>query len=63
LTILKDVGDGIEGEIIICEYKEPKKINPKRVGQASGHRNWRIKIEGAYCVIEKKFRWLGTQSS
>lgn len=59
MTILKNVGDAIEGEIIICEYKQPSKLKPKRVPQASGHRDWRIKLEGAYCVIEKKFRWLG----
>lgn len=59
MTVLKDVGDAIEGEMVVCEYREPRKLSPRRVPRASGHRVWRIRLESAYCVIEKKFRWLG----
>lgn len=59
MTVLKNVGDGIEGERVVCEYKRPSKLKPKRFSAASGHRQWRISINGAYCIIEKKYRWLG----
>jgi hypothetical protein len=59
LPILQEVGDGIKGERIVCEYAGPRRLTPKRIPQKSGHRQWRIKLESALCVIEKKFRWLG----
>lgn len=58
MTVLRDVGDAIEGERVVCEYREPRKLSPKRFAQSSGHRIWRIEIQSAYCVIEKRFRWL-----
>ncbi len=59
MTVLKNVGDAIEGERLVCEYRRPSKLRPKRVSAASGHRQWRITIKDAFCIIEKKYRWLG----
>lgn len=59
MTILKNKGDAIEGERVVCEYRRPAKLSPKRVAAASGHRQWRIQINDAFCMIEKKYRWLG----
>jgi len=59
MTILRNVGDAIQGDIVICEYKQPSKLRPKRFPESSGHRSWRIKLHNAFCVIEKKVRWIG----
>jgi hypothetical protein len=54
-----EVGDAIKGDTIVCEYSGPRHLKPKEFSGAGGHRLWRIKINDAFCVIEKKFRWLG----
>nr|MDO8081903.1 hypothetical protein [Candidatus Freyarchaeota archaeon] len=59
MTILKEPGDAIEGEKVKCQYRGPAKLKPNRIPAASGHRVWRITLDGAYCEIEKKYRWLG----
>lgn len=59
MTILYDVGDRIEGERVVCEYTRPRRLKPTRISELSGHREWRIKLRSAICIIEKKYRWLG----
>ena len=55
----EEVGDAVEGEAIVCEYSGPRRLKKKEFSGTGDHRQWRIKIKDAYCVIEKKFRWLG----
>lgn len=59
MTILRNVGDAIEGEKVVCEYSAPRRLKPSKFSGGGEHREWRVKLVGAYCVIEKKFRWLG----
>lgn len=59
MVTCKDAGDAIEGEKVVCEYAGPRRLSPIKFSGPSGHRQWRIKLSDAYCVIEKKFRWLG----
>lgn len=59
MTVLKEVGDAIEGERVVCEYAGPRRLRPKKVTGLGGHREWRVKLYGAFCIIEKKYRWLG----
>jgi len=59
MVVHRNVGDAIEGERVVCEYAGPRHLKPKEFSGPSGHRQWRIKLSDAYCVIERKFRWLG----
>jgi len=59
MTILKEVGDAIEGERVVCEYAGPRRLRPSKVTGLGGHREWRVKLYRAFCIIEKKYRWLG----
>ncbi|MFQ6063757.1 MAG: hypothetical protein ACE5J9_11395 [Methanosarcinales archaeon] len=58
MTILYQVGDGIKGEKISCEFRKTSK--PIVIRKTSGHRATRIFIEGlpCECYIEKKWRAL-----
>ena len=59
MPVYRDVDDAIEGERIVCEFAGPRRLKKTRLSARSGHREWRIKLYDAYCVIERKFRWLG----
>lgn len=59
MSVYKEVGDAVEGETIVCEYSGPRRLRPKKFSGSGEHKLWRIKIYDAYCMIEKKFRWLG----
>ena len=60
MAIMDGVGDGIKGERIVCEYGGPKRLRPNKFSGPSGHRLWRIKLNNAVCIIEKKYRWLAS---
>jgi len=59
MVVYRNVDDAVEGERIVCEYSGPRRLQPAKFSGAGGHRQWRIKLFDAYCVIERKFRWLG----
>jgi len=59
MTILKDEGDAIEGERVVCEYAGPRHLAPAKMSGFGGHREWRVKLYDAFCIIERKYRWLG----
>ena len=59
MVVYKNVGDAVEGERVVCEYSGPRHLKPTKFSGPAGHREWRIKLFNAYCVIERKFRWLG----
>lgn len=59
MTVHKEVGDAVEGERVVCEYAGPRRLRPAKVSGLAGHREWRVKLYRAFCIIEKKYRWLG----
>lgn len=40
MTILKEVGDAIERERVVCEYVGPRRLRPSKVTGLGGHREW-----------------------
>ena len=59
MTILKEAGDAIKGERVVCEYAGQRHLRPRKVTGFSGHREWRVQLHRALCTVEKKYRWLG----
>ena len=56
MVILREIGDGIEGERIWAEFRKMRK--PVLIQGTGGHRAQRITLEGlpAFAVIEKPIR-------
>lgn len=56
MTILRDLGDGVEGERLWIEFRRMRKI--QLIHKTGRHRAQRTKIEGlpASAVIEKPMR-------
>ncbi len=62
MTVLRNVGDRIEGKKIICQFK--KHSGPHKVSTTSAHNAQQIKAEGnpAFAVIDRVFEWIGKVS-
>jgi hypothetical protein len=56
MTVLYDVGDGIWGEKISCEFRKASKSTVIR--KTAGHRAMRVFIAGlpCECYVEKRWR-------
>ena len=56
MAVLYDVGDGIKGEKISCEFRKASKSTVIR--KTSGHRAIRVFIAGlpCECYVEKRWR-------
>jgi hypothetical protein len=60
MSVYRNKGDAIEGEVISCQARKYEKIVLKGSG---AHRAVRLKLSGrgriyAYCVIDKPLRWI-----
>ena len=60
MTICRNKGDAIEGEVITCQARKYETLVIKGSG---AHRATRIKLSSrgrtsAYCVIDKPLKWI-----
>ena len=58
MPVYREVGDAIEGELVVCEYDLPKRLKPRPLTGKGEHAQWRVKLRGAFCVVDKKVRWI-----
>lgn len=58
MTVLRRLGDRIEGKKIICQFK--KHSGPHKVSTRSAHNAQIIKTEGnpAFAIVDKVFEWV-----
>lgn len=53
MTVLRELGDEIQGERLICFYR--KRDREVLIPLTKGHRGWRVKLRGlpARAIVEK----------
>lgn len=55
MTILYQLGDGIEGELIVFQCRDLK-LQKRPVRATGAHRAKAGKLKNAFCVINRRFR-------